>query len=225
MEYVDKDYADQLHLLPFNPYSQFCYMDKTSGSIIWQINALTDEATKQLIKPILQVETVTIRSLQTTLKIKAMSLKTIRHKELTDIIHNNAQTKTVIHFITPTAFKSSGSYVFIPSERLIFQNLLMHYSQTYENSKEVDQETIGYIDKHVRITAYNLRSLYFAHIAGSGKKIPAFIGTMSLSVDGPQTLIGLIQMLLRFGEFAGIGIKTSMGMGGAQCLQISQEPR
>jgi CRISPR-associated endoribonuclease Cas6 len=96
----------------------------------------------------------------------------------------------------------------------------MHYSQIYEGDNEVDPDTVDYIDQHARITAYHLRSQYFDHAADSGKKIPAFVGSLTIGTKGPQALTGLAHMLLSFGEYAGIGIKTSMGMGGVTCSQI-----
>ena len=109
----------------------------------------------------------------------------------------------------------------MPSVRLIFQNLLMHYRQVYEGNKEIDVDTVAYIDQHVRITAYNLRSQYFAYASGAGKRIPAFMGSLTFSIGGPPTMGGLARMLLKFGEYAGVGVKTSMGMGAFSCIQDS----
>lgn len=54
---------------------------------------------------------------------------------------------------------------------------------------------------------------------GKADKIPAFVGSLTLHAAGPQSLRGLVAMLLSFGEASGIGVKTSMGMGGVQLLQ------
>lgn len=216
MEHVIPSYAAELHQLPFNPYSLYCLWDKTEGVITWRINTLTDEAYEQLLKPLLGIDSVTVRSIGATLPVTATTKTTIELKSLTDMIHNSADTKASLFFLTPTAFKSAGAYVFMPTVRLIFQNLLMHYNQVYEGDKEIDQDSIDYMDAHTRITAYNLHSRYYSPMVGASasRKIPGFMGTLSLSTDGPQALTGLVQMLLKFGEYAGVGIKTSMGMGG-----------
>ena len=46
-----------------------------------------------------------------------------------------------------------------------------------------------------------------------GTSIPAFMGHMEVHINGPQPLVNLIHLLLRYGEYAGVGIKTAMGMG------------
>ena len=107
----------------------------------------------------------------------------------------------------------------MPDVRLIFQNLLMHYNQAYAGDNEIDEDTVSYIAEHTRITSYNLRSRYFPRTMGGSDKIPAFAGSLTLHVSGPQSLRGLVSMLLTFGEASGVGIKTSMGMGGMQRIR------
>lgn len=94
----------------------------------------------------------------------------------------------------------------------------MHYNQIYAGSNEIDNETINYIAAHTKVTSYNLRSRYFSRTANSSDKIPGFYGSLKIYVSGPQSLRGLVSLLLNFGEASGIGIKTSMGMGGMQLL-------
>ena len=217
MEHVEEEYAAYLHSLPFNPYSQYCLYDSGSNQIVWRINALTDEAAQYLIKPMQGRESLFIKKLGSELQVTAKTLEELPLKSITDLVTNDQAQKSTIEFITPTAFKSKGSYVFIPSVRLIFQNLLMRYGQVYGADKEIDPETIDFIDEHVSITSYSMRSKYFDNVMKDNKKLPAFIGSINLSAKGPQQLLGLVRMLIKFAEYSGIGSKTSMGMGGVQC--------
>ncbi len=224
MECIDTDYAKALHEAPFNPYSQYCFKDKEGGKLIWHISALTCEAAEYIVDPLIKRDSFEIRGLNSIYTVVQQETKSIPLKALTDIIQSQSREKASIRFVTPTAFKSKGQYVFMPSARLIFQNLLMHYSQIYEGSKEVDEETISYMDRHASISSYNLRSQYFTHAMNESRKVPSFVGTMTLSFKGPQTVGGLAKMLLKFGEYAGVGIKTSMGMGGIECEFRSKQP-
>lgn len=217
MECVDGDYAAAVHALPFNPYSQYCCKDGEGDRLIWKVNALTDDAAVRIIDSLARKDSFLIRALDAHCEVSERSIKTIPLKSLTDMVGRKGPEKTYVRFVAPTAFKSGGRYVFMPTTRLILQNLLMHYSQVYEGSKEVDEETISYIEKHVAITSYNLRSQYFTHVMGDRRKVPAFTGSLTLSLNGPQSANGLVRMLLKFGEGAGVGIKTSMGMGGMLC--------
>ena len=217
MESIDSDYAQFLHELPFNPYSQYCYKDKETAKLIWHISVLTDEACTNIIDPLLKEKSFAIHGLKAEFDVLEKHVKTCTLKDLTDIIQDNNQEKVHIRFITPTAFKSKGKYVFMPNLRLVFQNLFMHFTQVYEGDKEIDEETIAYLEQHVAISSYNLRSQYFVHAMNENKKVPAFVGAITLSFKGPRTVAGLAHMLLQFGEYAGVGIKTSMGMGGMRC--------
>ncbi len=218
MEHTDTAYAQLLHQLPFNPYSQYCFKD-SDGNLVWRISALTDEAAAYIIEPMRNAGPITVRSQKLTLEPLKSTLETLDLKALLEAIRQEGDRRQRVRFVTPTAFKSQGDYVFMPSVRHIFQNLLMHYSQVYEGSKEIDVDTVAYIDQHVRITSYNLHSQYFAYASGEGKRIPAFMGTLTLSIGGPATMGGLVRMLLKFGEYAGVGVKTSMGMGAFLCAQ------
>lgn len=217
MEHIDKEYAERLHGLPFNPYSQCCTFDSENNQIIWKIKALTNEATQHLIKPMQETDFVFLKKLDADLPIVAKTIDETPLRSITDLIAKDPTQKSSIDFVTPTAFKSKGSYVFMPSVRLIFQNLLMRYGQIYGADKDIDPETMRYIDEHVSIASYSIRSKYFGNVTQENKKLPAFVGSISIYAKGPQHLIGLVRMLVKFAEYSGVGIKTSMGMGGVQC--------
>ena len=100
-----------------------------------------------------------------------------------------------------------------PTMRLIFQSLMMKYARLVENRQEIEEETLDYLIKHSRITSYRLESSYFkVH----GKKIPGFRGRLTFKITGPNTLKAYANMLLKFGEYSGLGMKTSLGMGGLE---------
>ncbi|WP_039993143.1 CRISPR-associated endoribonuclease Cas6, partial [Slackia sp. CM382] len=217
MECIASDYATYLHGLPFNPYSQYCFLGDNGKTLKWRISTLTNEAFEQIAAPIQLVDSIEIKSLHLSLPVEQRTLETISLKDLTDSIYADESSKQSITFITPASFKQSGSYMFMPSVRLIFQNLLMRYGQVYENEKEIDPGTLEFIEQNVRMASYDLRSQYFSHAMNESRKVPAFVGSLRLSIRGSQALTGLVHMLSKFGEYSGIGIKTSMGMGGMRC--------
>lgn len=213
------EYAQWLHQLPFNPYSQFCSNGKKPGAYLWRVNALTDHAAEQLLQPLAKMESIKLKRFDASLSVRKVTSEAVSLKSLTDMIYQGEEeAKVKVQFLTPTAFKSKGEYVIMPSLRLIIQNLLMRYNQVYDGSKEVDEDTLSYVSQHMRIVSYNLHSQYFENVAGGGKRIPAFVGAATAHVKGAPTMVGLVRMLLTFGEYSGVGIKTSMGMGGMKCL-------
>ena len=218
MERADPAYAEQLHASSFNPYSQYCF-ESNDGGIVWRICALTDEAAQLLLEPVRAIESFKLRNLGKTFAVAKTTCETVSLAHVLAALEQGTDATFRIRFASPTAFKSKGQYVIMPDIRLIFQNLLMHYNQVYAGDNEIDDDTISYIVAHTRITSYNLRSHYFPRTMGGTDKIPAFVGGLALHVSGPQSLKGLVSMLLTFGVASGVGIKTSMGMGGVLCAR------
>lgn len=69
---------------------------------------------------------------------------------------------------------------------------------------------------YAKIIRYNLRSVSFSL---EGVKIPAFMGDITIKMNGTQTMANFARMLFLFGTYAGVGIKTSLGMGSIQLIQ------
>lgn len=212
MENIDGAYAERLHASTFNPYSQYVTIDD-DAEVVWVINALNNEAAERIAEPLSKMRAVSLRSVDQSFAVERTVEESTPLDDLLKRIKDDCESRHCIRFVTPTAFKVRGEYTIMPSAKLVFQNLLMHYNQVYAGSNEIDEDTIAYMDSHTRVSSYNLRTQYFSRVVG-GKKIPAFVGSVTLNVAGSQPMRGLASMLLGFGEYAGVGIKTSMGMGG-----------
>ncbi|WP_321972614.1 CRISPR-associated endoribonuclease Cas6 [Paratractidigestivibacter sp.] len=221
LDNADAAYAAHMHETGFNPYSQYCYKD-VDGGIVWRVSTLNDEASLRLIVPARRIEGFRLRNLDTVFTVSKQVCETESLSCLLGKLEGGEDSSFRVQLVTPTAFKSKNRYVIMPDVRLIFQNLLMRYNQVYSGEGEADPETISYIAEHTSITSYNLRSHYFPRTMGARDKIPAFEGTMTIHISGPQSLRGLVSMLLSFGEVAGVGIKTAMGMGGMRLLPTGQ---
>lgn len=115
-----------------------------------------------------------------------------------------------VNFATPTAFKTNGIYLFYPDLRLLFHSLLMKYNFIFEGNQHVDNDLLEQFCNKTDIVNYNLRSY---HYPIHNIYIPAFIGRITLHCYGNQTLTNYVNMLLHFGEYSGVGVKTAMGMG------------
>ncbi len=216
MELVDSRYVDYVHGLPFNPYSQHC-LGREDGTIVWTIHALDDTAAEQIVTPLSKAGTLEVRKLDAKLEVAKVATETVPLSVLADRVHGDSEQRSRIEFVTPTAFKTAGSYAVMPSVKLIFQNLLMRYGQVYGADAEADEDTVSYIEEHVHITSYNLKTRHFENIMRKNGRIPAFVGSVGIRSTGAQPLIGLVRMLVGFAQYSGIGIKTSMGMGAVRC--------
>ena len=113
-------------------------------------------------------------------------------------------------FETPTAFKRNGKYVFYPELHLLYQSLMNKYSASSENMSMIDEETLLQIENNSEIVRYRLQSIPFPM---EGINVPGFIGSIRIRFSGTETMMRYIRLLLRFGEYSGVGIKTAIGMG------------
>lgn len=210
IENISSDYSKILHNNSLNPFSQGIGFDNKGQ--YWEVCTTTTEAYENIILPIESRETINIKSKNTDYNIiETFIKKTNKESMIENLLFNKSPNNYVgLKFVTPTAFKSQGEYVNMPSIRLIFQSLLMKLDSTSEIYKYASEDTIKDIEENTRIVRYKLNSSKF-HLEGS--VIPSFIGEITLKVYGPDMMKNLLHMLISYGEYSGVGIKTGLGMG------------
>lgn len=218
MELIDTNYAEILHNSSINPYSQFL---EISDKCIWHINTLTEESYLKIIKPILdsKYENFLLKKNNIILKIISKTLVSKPKDVLVDNFYrDNGPVDRYINikFITPTSFKSNNKYVNFPDLKLIYQSLMNKFSTTCSEYNMNDEETLLQLTENSSITRYNLRSASFSL---ENTRIPAFIGTLTVRINGPETMARYAKLLVDFGQFSGVGIKTSLGMGAFQIIE------
>ena len=88
-----------------------------------------------------------------------------------------------------------------------------------ELMNEVDYNGwVKYIEdiiKNVDIVGYNLKTEKFGI---KGNYIPGFMGKVNIKVKGSAEFKNNISKLLQFGEYSGVGLKCTMGMGVMEIL-------
>lgn len=211
MESIDSDYAAALHQSRVNPYSQ--HVVAGSGSVLeWRICTLTSEAWERIMEP-LSRETFAgfrLRTVGIAATVTKRSLDRIPPNEVAKTFYASPETRRFrVDFHTPTAFKQSGEYVFWPDPRLVFQSLAQKYCAIVDD-EEPDEGLVGEFGRAVRLSGFRVASQQFA--IGSAR-IPGFAGSTTFTVKGADTFASYIAAMLRFGEFCGCGIKSSLGMG------------
>ena len=114
------------------------------------------------------------------------------------------------------SFKSYGRYINYPDLRLIYQSLMNKYDSVLKEASMFDEDTLDMLVEGSEIVKYNLRSYLFPL---QGVKIPSFFGSMTIKVTSTDTAAKFIRLLLEFGEYSGVGIKTGLGMGAIQIVR------
>ena len=115
-----------------------------------------------------------------------------------------------LQFMTPTAFRQNKRYVILPDIRLIVQSLMIRYSSASDTVDMTDADALEQLAAETFVTRHKLRSTTFP---AEGQNIPGFTGSVTFRCRGGETMTRYLRLLLSFGEFSGVGIKTSMGMG------------
>lgn len=210
MDSICPDYATKLHESTLHSYSQYLYFDE---KLYWVVSTTDKEAYQSIIEPLLRPEFngFHLDKKDADVKIVNKSLKNVNKKDLLADFNKNVYEKYLtVEFITPTSFKSNDTYALFPDVRMFFASLMKKYSASSSEIEMCDDETLDYIEEHCSIVRYNLRSAYFPL---EGSRIPAFRGQITLRFNGTSTMASYAKMLIEFGEYSGVGIKTGIGMG------------
>ena len=209
MEKLPQEYANQLHQSQLHPYSQ--YLGKREGDYYWIINCLNQEARDIIIGALLATESIELRKKQLKVGLLQHKYEELSQKELMDDFYEDTKSRWIeVKFLTPTAFKQRGRYLFYPDIRCIYQSLMNKFDSCTSGESMIDEDTLEELSNHSEIVSYHLRSVSFAL---EGVNIPAFMGRVRIRLRGSQTMVNFANLLFRFGTYSGVGIKTALGMG------------
>ena len=223
MEVIDSNYADRLHTQQRHPYSQ--YIQCKEEKVYWTISTVSGEAYKNIIRPFLEekLEELYSEYHDVTFTILRKEIITRNYEQFLEEEYFSDCSKAFdIEFLTPTSFKSNGHYMNYPTVRWIFQSLMNKYDSNDRDELLFDEDVLRLIEEQVSITQYKLRSTQF-HLEGT--KIPSFLGSIRIYARSSQSLVNLLNCLLKYGEYSGIGIKSAIGMGAVNIRNVERKKR
>lgn len=217
MENIDEDYAELLHEQKYHPYSQ--YICNIGDKNIWVINALNNESYEHIIQKLMSddFKEFRIKNHNEPIHIIEKNLSTKDNSIFLDEFYNvNGEKYYNIEFVTPTSFKSNGRYMIFPDMKLIYKSLMRKYSAASSEMDMYDDDTLEQLVMGSEITRYRLQSTVFPL---EGVSIPSYKGSISVRVHGNDTMSRYARLLFRFGEYSGVGIKSSIGMGAIRLMK------
>lgn len=221
MEQVRVEYAGKLHESNLHPYCQS--VSNQNGRNIWNICTANQEAFREIMIPLHEdgFSKFLMEDDNWEVTIVQKQLVKIGKNEFMDKYYFKDSDRYIhVSFQTPTAFKSQGEYVCIPTLLLMYQSLMKKYDAAFEDETVESGEVLEQLLTYSRIVQYQLHSCrYSVH----GIRIPAFMGQMKIKVNGPQAMVNFLNLLFHFGEYVGIGIKTAMGMGAIRLTEGRKE--
>lgn len=127
-------------------------------------------------------------------------------------IYEEAQPRDtiVLDFLTPTSFKRGSFDYPLPEPRLIFRGLIRKW-QIFSDLK-IDLDLREVVDNHIHIAGAWIRTRKME--LSDRAKFTGFTGRVVLYADvRKEAVLKWLNALAAFGEFAGVGRKTTMGFG------------
>lgn len=211
MENIRPEYAQKMHEMSMRPYSQ-CVVEQ-DGKVYWQIATLNSEAYEEIIVPLASdsFRKFTLKHCDWTVNIISRQVcKTLKKEWMRSFYQEESSRMLTISFHTPTSFKKDGGYAIFPELKNIYESLMLRYESILPEESFYDPDTLMQLVDNSSIVRYRLRSVTFPMEA---TRIPGFMGEITIRIKGPQTMVNFVKLLLTFGTFAGVGMKTAMGMG------------
>ena len=127
----------------------------------------------------------------------------------------NMSRRLEVNFFSPTCFRSDGSSIPFPIPKLVFGNLLRRWN-TFSPIK-LHPETRSFIEAKMVVSRYKLRT-QTVHV-GEGEVVGMIPGCKGSCVyyiqSSDKYWIGTVRTLASFAFYAGIGTRTTLGMGQA----------
>lgn len=212
MERLVPAYAQRLHEQNLRPFSQAIYFAKEKGYAVWQVEMLNDEFIQAFSRAVMGVAGLNLRQKDAALELELLDEHETSFTALADEIFlaDSAPRGVKLDFVTPTSFKQNGYYIVFPSTEILLNSLLSRWNSFTDGMKLEEDNLKNKLGNMCHIAQYNMHSARFSLESMS---ITGFAGTMGIRFHGNDMQRRLLGLLFRFAPYAGLGIKTALGMG------------
>ena len=217
MEQLPAEVAAHLHVEELRPYHQSILFTRERGAV-WRFGVL-DEGLYCLLWYIFS-ERAGLELRQKGFSValgEPRLLQATSEEALADAAFAGDEVlrSAACQFLTPTSFKRDGVYQMFPDTQLILQSLLGRWRRFSEQVRLDEQDLASRLAPACRISSYRLQSAPFSL---ERHTIYGFRGQLRLYFAGNEMVRRLLRLLFSFAPFAGIGIKTALGMGAVDVL-------
>lgn len=209
LRYLPKDLAAELHDSPARPISQYVWGN------YWVVSIMGTEACEKCETYLDRLECLfcTPRNRKITLTL----FRKLAIQDVTQLLYTELPQVLELSFLTPTAFKHKGEVQLLPTQRMLLQSLLRRWNDCFSDTCPIENAEDG-LDALAEGVVYRGVHIDTVQYAMKGQSMPGITGSILLSNRLKGEEGALLSALLHFATFAGIGIKTGLGMGGAAIL-------
>lgn len=181
------------------------------GQVIWQISLMGEKAESVFTAVLEEMETCKLRNEHTVLHLSQRQV--LRFDGVEQLLTQVYPVRRQLRFVSPTAFKVRGAYELLPSPERILQSLIRRWNVCIPECPIEDEDGQGtaMLARGLRCCGLQLQDSRYIL---KGQTIPGTIGSMTLENRHSGFQAQLTNALLTFATFSGVGIKTTLGMGG-----------
>lgn len=212
MELLPGDVAGELHRQNLRPFSQALYFDKERNAPLWRLGFLTEDSAAACLHALAGVSELYLQRRGYSVGLTEIHTVESDYTEIADrfFLSPEAPRGVTITFRTAASFKQNDQYIMMPEVGLILNSLLQRWNTFSPRLKLEEEDLRGHLAQLCRVSGYSLRSQKFGI---EGQTIHGFVGRLRLYFAANDMQRRLFGVLFRFAPFAGIGIKTALGMG------------
>ncbi len=215
---LPEEIGDILHQQGEKPLAQYLYYDFGQKETIWTLSFLADWLS-EAAEPIL--DDLSLVSLYDgVLAARLLSCREIPSAgELIECARQTEDSRYIsLQLLSPVSFRQNNRYVLFPQERLLLQSLIAKWNLTYPQYSLEDKDAFQALEAGIHLVDYRLHTSRYRL---KNAKIPGFSGTVTLESHLPAPLEEIWKLLILFAPYCGVGIKTTLGMGGMALLSHS----
>ena len=123
-----------------------------------------------------------------------------------------------LEFVSPTLFKQGGRQMPFPMPDLVFGSLLDHWNASPFVPTPLPEEARRYARECLQLGRFELESRVLKMY---GETFRGFIGKVRFHTNNyDRYWMGIMAMLAEYATYAGVGAKTTMGLG--QCVPLPE---
>ena len=215
LKQAPRRFGEEVHQNTVTPVSQYLRLDGKYP--VWVITLLGEASEQKLGAVLAQTQGFMMDRQHIRLRVAGRTCRCI--KDVDELFAQAAQARGIhrLQFVTPTAFKSQGKYVNLPTPRLIIQNLINKWNGCVTECpiEDADGQGMETLAAGLVCREFHLSSQEYPL---KGHTISGFVGTLTLENRLSGFHRQLADALLLFACYAGVGIKTTLGMGGVAAL-------
>lgn len=214
LEKAPADFGAVAHRGSVTPVSQHL-STKPDGDLLWTVNLLGETAENALSEVLEKTRRYSLKKAKVSLEVTQLDSKTVADADELFSLAAEHGSGHQLHFRTATAFKSQGNYLNLPTPRLIVQSLIKKWNGCIIDCpiEDEDDEGLDAVADGLRIKSFALNGRLFYL---KGNSIPGFVGELAVENRLNGFHRRLLDAMLLFSDYSGVGIKTTLGMGGVE---------